>query len=152
MAWTHSTKKRTRDDPLINKKPKWVPHWVPKLQVAGVLDGLASVAMMLTGAQPMTLMGNRISSPVGILHVGDLVVANVQGVASAAFIQKFFLTPDGRMWVALQLLEHLAPTICKAALEGRKECVVQVQRLLGAFPYIVAGVQLFLFASADCWT
>jgi hypothetical protein len=96
------------------------------------------------------LESTSLRTPEGTLHKDDLLAFTTADGFGIGFAKVFFLQKsDGTMYVFIARLSHNRGALFRSDSSLVKKCLVPVQNLRGAFPYLPQGNTILLIASVD---
>jgi hypothetical protein len=98
---------------------------------------------------PLQAESSDLQSPKGKMSTGDLVAFSLTGGLRVGFVKLFFQMSDGTMFAWILELAPRSAAVFSRDINEAKECLVRVQDLGGAFPYLPEGDVLLVVASGD---
>ena len=93
--------------------------------------------------------GRSLKTPVGEVHLRDLVLVVRDGGIAAGFAQDFFECADGSFWCALSFLYPLGGNIFSTELGRRTDAIVPGDRIAMRVPYMQEHGRLCVLSSND---
>ena len=110
---------------------------------------LAEAKLTPERAKPKIKIANGLSSPVGGISTGDLVIFGTPTDVRAGFVDKFFEVEPKTFYASVTTLNHLRGTQGSKAAADTKQMFILAELILGVFPFVVEGDVVHMLAGAD---
>jgi hypothetical protein len=130
------------------KPPQEAAVWV-EAQFCSRAPGLSPGP---AGAKPKVPMATCLSTPVGMVHRGDLLLIKDGAGFRAAFAKLFFRVPGGDFAAFVEVLRQVQGVHFSAAADCLEKALVRAEHILGAFPYLLNNDQVYCIASGDVFS